>query len=377
MNARNTVTSSTVSPSIFERGTNAIPPTTGMGVDQPSSAINQPPPSTENPPADIDTPVPSGVGEPSATSLSDVLGKDTEGTEGVGGTDEFGRVGETDLGTQLDEDEDEDVLAPEDFQEESLESILPLSGKAKETGQTEALLSGECEDLLQKLGINTSSIQKLCSQTLYDQVQTVKTNFAETLNKYREKISEINTDINVLQNALLNDELEIDSIQNIENGINHLKEKRDSIMEEFKSLIILHKSISAMTDSIFEVRTDLLAALKSLSDKIDQGESLTPNGMDEEVVSVLQKTKPTEVETILSGSGSSSQQPRAVNLAVIKMKGVNDEDDLALSSDEEGGDQDDKSTVESILKGLSINDLDLGEANSENEEESEEEEEIF
>jgi hypothetical protein len=36
----------------------------------------------------------------------------------------------------------------------------------------------------------------------------------------------------------------------------------------------------------------------------------------------------------------------------------------------------DKSTVESILKGLSINDLDLGESEPE-EEESEEEEEIF
>jgi len=361
MNIGNSTRSSTVSPTIFERGATMVQgaPTTNL----PTSAINQPPPSG-SPPADIGSMEnisgASAANREPTTSLSDVLGEDI---------DESGRV-EDQFDEELEEEEESDVMAPEDFQEDSLESILPLSGKAKEMGQTKALLSGECEELLQKLGINTSSIQKLCSQTLYDQVQTVKNNFAETLNKYRDKISEINTDINVLQNALLNDELEIDSIQNIENGINHLKEKRDSIMEEFKSLIILHKSISSMTDSIFEVRTDLLAALKSLSDKIDQGQSLLPNGMDEDVVTVLQKTKPTEVETILS----SSQQPRSVNLSVIKMKGVNDKD-LDLSSDEEEGDQD-KSTVESILKGLSINDLDLGESEPE-EEESEEEEEIF
>lgn len=367
--------SSTINPSVFEQPQ--------MNLQQPSTPASFSQPSLSAPgPVDIGTNqpnIPSTGPSTSGQTLSDIL-------QGSGGNSLFDTPSSNNEGMgaepdfDLSDDEEEGLGEEPEFKEDTLESILPLSGKAKETGLDSQLLSGECTDLLKKLGINTSSVEKLCSQTLYDQVINVKNNFNDTLNKYREKIGEINTDINVLQNALLNDDLEIESIQNIENGINNIKEKRDSIMEEFKSLILLHKSISAMTDSIFEVRSDLLAALKTLSDKIDQGETLTPSGMDEDTVSVLQKNKlgatdlilqksetmPTEAVTIIKRTPHDKNEKETLTII--------DEADLSSDDEEDGGEV---RNADDILRGLSIEGLDLGTSDDEGEESSGEEEDIF
>lgn len=359
-------TTSTINPSAFSNNIPQNPPSS-------LSPLSIPSPS---PSAPKDFPSLGNEGSPPVPltdqSLSDVL-KDTSASNALFTTPDLNLS-------------DDDVLDLGDeplTQETTLESILPLSGKAKEVEMSDQMLSGECTDLLNTLGVNASSIEKLCSQNLYDKVIDVKNNFTSTLNKYREKISEINADFNTLQNALLNENLELDTIRNIEESINIVSEKRDTIMDEFKSLMLLHKSISNMTDSIFEIRTDLLAALKILSDKINQKLPLTPSGVDEDTVAVLQKVRPTVVDSLLQ---KSEPAVKSIEVAEVIIPDENDSELLFPSPDENDenkdiGNDENKDigndvavTVDDILKSLQNKgvDIDLSDNDS-----STEDDEVF
>lgn len=285
-------------------------PATGPLTPSPTDPLATPPTGSLAPPAtgSLAAPTTGSLAPPASESLDDILARsDAAAATGTAADNIFETPADLlDDDLDLSDDDDDDLSTlPLDEDGETLEDILPLSGTADKVDTPEPLLSSQCTELLNRLGVSADVVQNLCSQDLYDKVKDVKDSFASTMNVYTQKIADKTADLNILHNALLDPNLQVKDIDTIQAGITNVSAERDAITNDYTSLKTLQEKMSEMTDSIFKLRTDLLRSLQTLNEKIEQGDSLTPTGMTQETVSVLQKSKPTEADRLLAASRDS------------------------------------------------------------------------